>query len=297
MIALKRNKINVDKRGKISTGIKAVNDKGVEYPKAVDYFVIDEFPELLKAYGTKPTKLVLFFPSNEIEDFFQADMVLYGGNQTLIRKCNGNDECIHRVDEEIEFEDGFKKKFVAGEFSECVCKSMPKTIKKNGKEVNNPKLCRIAMYMKAFVADCKTGKIENPLCYLFYSGSRNTAENIYSELVKIRNLMGGKLMNIPFGLSVEMVAGKTMSKQKFPIWNLQVLGTMSQLRYAMDNFLFDYKEIMRIGTGENRQLPEGITKEEENKIIDETFNSIEEADIKENLFDEDGNEVKAPWDK
>jgi len=235
MIVL-RPKINVDKRGKITTGIKAISEKTQkEYPKATDYFVIDDFPELVKCYGDKPKKLVLFFPDNEIESFFSADMVLYGGNQTLIRKCDGS-ECLHRIDEEVA-----GQKYVAGEITECVCNNLPEDDKKR---------CKVATYLKAYVADTKTGKIENPLCYLFYTGSRNSAENLYSELKKIRNLLGGNLVGIPFGLSVEMVSGKTDAKQKFPIWSLQVLGTTSQLRQAMESYLFDYKEILKLGEGE-----------------------------------------------
>lgn len=248
MIVL-RPKINVDKRGKITTGIKAVSEKsGKEYPKATDYFVITDFPELVKCYGEKPKKLVLFFPDNEIESFFSADMVLYGGNQTLIRKCDGS-ECIHRIDEEVA-----GQKYIAGEISQCVCQNLAEDDKKR---------CKIACYIKAYIADTKTGKIENPLCYLFYTGSRNSAENLFSELKKIRNLLGGNLVGIPFGLSVEMVSGKTDAKQKFPIWSLQVLGTTSQLRAAMESYLFDYKEILRLGTtGTENALPEHKEAEE-----------------------------------
>ena len=58
MIKDLKSKIPV-KDGNITSGIKAKNDKGKEYPKSVDYFVIDDFPELVKSYGSKPNKLVL----------------------------------------------------------------------------------------------------------------------------------------------------------------------------------------------------------------------------------------------
>lgn len=250
-----RPKINVDKRGKITTGIKALSEKtGKEYPKAVDYFNIEDFPELQKSYGEKPNKLVLFFPDNEIESFFSADYVLYGGNQTLIRKCDGN-ECIHRIDEEVA---GIK--YSAGEISECVCQNLAEDDKKR---------CKVAMYLKAFIADRNTGKIENPLCYLFYSGSRNTAENLYSELIKIRNLLGGKLVGIPFGLQVDMVSGRTDAKQKFPIWSLRALGSVSQLRLAIDSYLFDYKEILKLGQGGSKMLKASETEEINNEKQDD----------------------------
>jgi len=142
-------RINVDKRGKITTGIKKKNDKGVEYPSTTDYFVIDEFPELKAIYGEKPKKLMLVFPQNEISSFLQIDKVLYGSNNAMIRKCD-EIECIHRIDEELDHVgiidvDGslketepFKKKYVAGEISECCCKTMPSMITKNGKAFDIP---------------------------------------------------------------------------------------------------------------------------------------------------------------
>lgn len=269
--SLKANRINVDKRGKITTGIKKKSETtGKEYPSTTDYFVIDEFPELKAIYGDKPKKLVVVFPTNTFLDFFDVNMVLYGSNNAMIRKCN-EVECIHRIDEELQLvgeydEDGnvketeaHSKKYIAGEISECSCKLMSPTIEKNGKQVKNPKLCNTAMYLKAFIIDYKTKRIVSPLCYLFYSGSGNTAANIYSELTKIKTIVNGRIAGLPFGLSVDMVAGRTNAKVKYPIWNLQVLGTMAQLEQAAESFLFDYKEILKLGdskiTSSNDQRP------------------------------------------
>lgn len=265
MIAL-RPKINVDKRGKITTGIKAISERTKkEYPKATDYFVITDFPELMRSYGDKPTKLVLFFPDDEkgeIEAFFNVDYVLYGGNQTLIRKCDGN-ECLHRIDEEVA-----GQKYVAGEIGECVCTNLPEDDKKR---------CKIACYVKAYIADKQTGEVNNTSCYLFYTGSRNSAENLYSEIKKIRNLLGGCLKGIPFGLSVEMVSGKTDAKQKFPIWNLKALGSVKQLRLAMESYLFDYKEILKLDT-ENTS-PQLEEHKPEDKTVNQSLSEKEQQEI------------------
>ena len=275
-------RINVDKRGKITTGIKKKNDKGVEYPSTTDYFVIDEFPELKAIYGEKPKKLMLVFPQNEISSFLQIDKVLYGSNNAMIRKCD-EIECIHRIDEELDHvgvidADGslkesepHKKKYVAGEISECCCKTMPATITKNGKEVKNPKLCNCAMYMKAHIVDYKTKKIVSPICYLFYSGSINTAANIYSELDKIKTITNGRLANIPFGLSLDMVGGRNDAKRKYPIWNIQVLGTMEQLEKATNSFLYGYRDMLQISDGEEDP--------EETKAIQEHKEEIQDDDV------------------
>ena len=218
MITDLKYKIPVNSNGAITTGIKATNSKGTEYPKSVDYFVVEQFPELIKAYGDKPKKLVLFFPTNNPADFLDINYVLYGGNQQLIRKCDGMN-CYHRIDNDI---DG-KQFYKAGQTTSCICKELelPDQHKKK---------CKPFFWMKAFVGDIKLGKVDSPQCYLFKSGSKNTAENIISELSKVLNLTGGNLIGIPFGLSVDMVSGSTDAKTKFPIWKLQVLGSITQIK-------------------------------------------------------------------
>lgn len=280
MIPLK-TRFNVDKRGKITTGIKVVNNN-TEYPKTTDYFVVDEFSEIVAVYGAKPKKLVIVFPDDEITSFFDVNYVLYGSNNQLIRKCDGS-ECVHRIAEELEVIGDYindtptetsphKVKYEAGEISNCVCKIMSATVtNKQGASVRNPKLCSPAMYMKAFVLDYKSRMPISPSCYLFYSGSENTAANIYSELIKTKNFFGGRIKGIPFGLSVEMVSGRN-AKTKFPIWNLQILGTVGQLQQLItESFMFDYKTISF--TPESRQIESGKSgdiNEEPDDIIEET---------------------------
>ncbi len=203
-------RINVDHRGKITTGKKS--DKG--YPQTTDYFVVDDFPELKKCYGEKPQKLVLFFPSDNIADFFDCNYVLYG-NETKLRQCDG-ETCLHRIDEDIS-----GKKFKAGSESECICKTLLTDEKKK---------CRYVAYIKAWIADPKLGRVENPLCYLLQTGSKNSGDTIFSELEKIKSLNMGILRGVPFGLSVEMVGGRDNAKVKFPIWHLQAIGLLSEIK-------------------------------------------------------------------
>ena len=217
MIVNMKYRVNVDKRGKITSGKKS--DKG--YPQSLDYFNIDLFPELQTAYGLKPNKLVIFFPSDTITDFFDCNYALYG-NETKLRSCNGQ-TCIHRIEETI---NGVTYK--AGEESECVCLALPD---------NDKKKCKYSMYLKAFIVDKNVGKVNNPLCYMFHSGSQNSGDNIYSELEKIKGLNMGVLRGVPFGLSVEMVGGKSEAKKKFPIWSLQAIGMVSEIRERTEYML------------------------------------------------------------
>jgi hypothetical protein len=194
-------RLNCDKRAKITSGMKT--EKG--YPKALDYFEISEFPEIIAEYGTQPKKLLIAFPVNDIASLFDCNYVLYGG-QTKIRQCDG-EACIHRIDEEIN-----SVKYKAGEESKCLCDEIE----------DDKKRCKCAMYLKCWILK-KDGILLSPNIYLFYSGSENTASNIHSELQKVCFLNAGILQHVPFGLSVEMISSREEAKKKFPIWSLQAI--------------------------------------------------------------------------
>lgn len=216
-------RIPCNSNGSITSGIKAISKTtGKEYPKAVDYFVINDFKELVASYGDKPNKLVIFFPTNNPADFLDMNYVLYGSNQQLIRKCDG-ESCFHRIDNEIE-----QAKFKAGQTTPCICKQYEL-------EDGHKKKCHIFFWMKAFIGDLKLGKVDSPMPYLFKTGSKNSAENIISEIKNILNLTNGNIIGIPFGLSVEMISGSKDAKTKFPIWKLQALGSITQIKQWNEN--------------------------------------------------------------
>ena len=216
-----KTRINCDKRGKITTGKKS--DKG--FPMTTDHFVIDEFPELIEAYGTQPKKLVLFFPTDNILDFFDCNYISYG-KETKIRQCDGQ-TCIHRINETIA-----GVSYEAGQESGCICHDL---------EADDKKRCRYVAYFKAWIADPKLGRVNNPLCYLFQTTSKNSGDTIFSELEKIKALNHGVLRTVPFGLSVEMVSGREQAKKKFPIWHLQAIGLLNEIRERTDELLMPTK--------------------------------------------------------
>jgi len=211
MIQNRKYRILCDQRAKITSGEKT--EEG--YPRSLHYFDVSPFPELVKAYGEQPEELLLYFPSDNIPDFFNDDFNLYGSNGQKKRSCDGV-TCIHRIKETI---NGIT--YEPGQESSCVCKDLPDGDKNK---------CKYVMYLKAWIALPDTWKIENPLCYLFMTHSRNSGDNIYSELEKIKTLAGGILRGIKFQINVRMVAGKDDAKKRFPIWSLQSVGMMSDIR-------------------------------------------------------------------
>jgi len=204
-----KRRTTVDARGKITSGIK--NDKG--YPQAVDYFVVSDFNELVRVYGPKPTKLILYFPSDDITSFYDCNYNSWGkgpSGPVKKRSCDG-ERCVHRIAE-------YGRQ--PGEEGECICKKM---------NLDEKSRCRYDCYFKAFVADPNTGRIENPACYFFETHSKNSGDAVYSELENIRALNMGGIRGIPFVISVKMASSANSATQKFPIWSMQAVGTLSKI--------------------------------------------------------------------
>jgi len=79
--------------GKIHLGIKAQNDKGIEYPKATDYFVFpvdhSQYDALVAKYGEKPRELRIVFPVDEDEQVASQYYRCYSKSRGLICKGDG----------------------------------------------------------------------------------------------------------------------------------------------------------------------------------------------------------------
>jgi len=80
--------VRIPRLGKIRLGIKVTSKekKGVQYPKATDYFVVPD--EVREVYGEKPTELQIMFPVEEPELFAQQWLRAYSLTQGLI--CIGS---------------------------------------------------------------------------------------------------------------------------------------------------------------------------------------------------------------
>jgi len=215
-------RITVDPRGKIKTGYKGADD----LPKKLSHFMLVHpvsnevlFPELVEAYGEKPDRLIVCFPSDNLEDVFNDDYNLWTKTNTKRRTCNG-EVCTHVLDETIA-----GQRYSAGTQTECVCEihNLFETEDKDLKKL----VCKCDMYLKAYIFSPKTKKVLNPLPYLFSCHSVNSADNIYSMLSRIKNLKG-----IPFEIFLKKVTKNNMS---FYIWNIvPVIIPENLLEYSMD---------------------------------------------------------------
>lgn len=91
--------------GKIRLGERTVSQKGAQYPRAVDYFVVREddatSAEAVRAfrsvYGDKPRRLRIMFPSDDLEVIFPQYLKAYRAGVGLW--CKGDGEEAQRVGE------------------------------------------------------------------------------------------------------------------------------------------------------------------------------------------------------
>ena len=236
MIVRNQLRINCDQRAKITAGFK---DPNKTYPKSVDYFLLKEtpsdaefiFPEIKEIYGEKPTEFVVSFPSDNYEDFYQDNYVLWGKNQVKKRKCNGVEVEIYYSENISNDKQQIIKKLTAGTVEPCICKEL-NLFNTDDKELKKA-CCKCDMYIKAYILDNRPEsprymKPINPLCYLFSTHSINSADNIFSTLQMFRKFLG-----YPFVLSVKQVKTATSS---FPIFNLAPYITANNLlEYNMHN--------------------------------------------------------------
>lgn len=204
-----RRRIACDKRGKITTGNRGKDEK--ENPRSWDCFNLIDFPELKRIYGEQPTKLLIMFPTDNVEDFYSTEYSLWGGTKEFpVKKmyCDG-ETCT----------DGVTKKKIGP----C-CRLADHSREK----------CEHGMvpYMglKAYVLDTN-GNAVNFVPYMFESHSVNTADALYTSIEDTHRKLGGKLVGVPFLLSVEMVQklDENSKKKRFPIWSIQPAGPAARM--------------------------------------------------------------------
>ena len=199
------DQVRLPRLGKIRLGEKRENEKGVEYPKALDYFVV---PEEIKAiYGEKPRELDVMLPMENRESFFPQAYKRYGSAKGLI--CRGDGELAMCLDGK------------SGELEEIQCpgKDCPYYQKGECKQVGN---LQVSLY-----------KVPGLGIYQIDTSSYNSIINLNSGIKLIRGMLG-RISWIPLVLKVEMqeahptVNGNRI-KTIIPVMNLTCKVSVEQL--------------------------------------------------------------------
>lgn len=160
--------------GKIKLGIKTENDKGVEYPKAVDYFVCPD--EVVKVYGEQPKELDIIFPVEDETIFFSQFYKRYGASTGLT--CKGDGEVAHCVNKET------------GEMDEIEC---------GGQDCEHyqAKACRQVACLQFLLS-----KVDGMGVWQIDTSSYHSIVNLNSAVDFIRSVIG-KISMIPLKLIVK----------------------------------------------------------------------------------------------
>jgi len=183
--------------GKLHLGIKVKNAKGVEYPKAVDYFVypaegspgselLDQFK---KEYGEKPKELEVIFPLEDEESIASQYYRCYSKSRGLV--CRGDGETAMRM---IDTTTGDlpNKDSKDTELKEMPCagRECPDYKKGNCREVMN------LQFMLPKISGIGVWQVD--------SGSINSIRNINSCLEMIKAVYG-RVSMIPLLLTIEPI--------------------------------------------------------------------------------------------
>lgn len=168
--------------GKIRLGIKNTAASGAQYPKAVDYFVVNpdgSTPEAAvkafrEVYGEKPRVLDIMFPVEDKDIFFPQWHCRYGKGTGLICKGDGN------IAHEVDLETGELRKIACDPF-ECQWAA-----KKHCRPVGR---LQILLY-----------KINGLGTWQIDTSSYHSIVNLNSAIDFVRSLTGGRISMIPLQL-------------------------------------------------------------------------------------------------
>lgn len=215
------DKRRVPRLGIIRLGIKAKSEKGTEYPKAVDYFVLPpEHPELA-ALGEKPTCLPIMFPIEDETVFAQQFYRCYSMTRGLVCKGDG-EKCGRLVDKETGALADRKAKEVVLMEMDCAGRECPDYQSKRCKEVMN------LQFLMPTIPGLGVWQIN--------TGSVNSIININSSVEFIRK-MYGRISFIPLMLALEKQTVITPEdgtenggkKKTVHVLTLNTKGTMQEL--------------------------------------------------------------------
>lgn len=287
--------------GKIRLGKKEKTKAGVEYPKEVDYFILDpqtpskeENQKILdifhRKYGEEPKQIPIMFPIGDPDVIFSQFYKRYGSSTSL--KCQGNGEeakCMHK-----DFADGLK---VIGEDG-----GLP-VVKCEGKECKFQKGKRECS--KVATLQVLLPELPGAGVWQITTGSINSIINVNSCLAHIV-AMAGRFHMIPLILERREIETAHDGKKrkhyvlqidmKISLANLQKLAQLDPTKVALElpapeaekeDIYFNENQTVNVETGEIKDAPK---KEETPKNPDDEIHktlNLKIEQLRSQLKDED----------
>ncbi len=194
--------------GRIKTGMKGMNDKGVEMPKSLDYFIASsENPEYIKdfneIYGKKPTKLSITFLSDDDKVSCNERYELRTGKK-LFAHGDGREFYVYNPDV-----DGMVLE--VAEDTETKMADIAKRSKGDGN------------WQQRLVLRFALLKMGHILGAWEYStgGAKSSIREIIASYDLVKSITGDRVRGIPFDLTVKkVVSQKPGAKHSYPVVSL-----------------------------------------------------------------------------
>ncbi len=206
--------------GKIHLGVKVKNPQGVEYPKAVDYFVC-EAPAFQKVYPGQPHVLDVCFPTEKVEHFASQYYRAYSQSRGLI--CKGDGENCQRL---IDASTG-DTALITAEAKKTEWASLPCP----GRECPyyGEKRCREIMFLQVFLP-----KVEGLGIWQIDTSSVNAIRNLNS-VVELLRRFNGHVSGVPLKLCiVSQEVSPEGKKKKVYVLQFEIPLTLAELKsYTM----------------------------------------------------------------
>lgn len=187
-VSVRKVKLGRDQRGDISCGMRGKL-------KSLDYFRVEDFPEVAAAYGLKPDRLIIYFPPGRIQDYFYFNKGEWNKNKKRKRVCDG-----------VKYEVMYRQQINGiwrepGKDYDCECETC-------GCE------CKANVSFTAYVAHPETLNVITHIPIRF----RTTSESAGYHLLSNLELRENQILGLPWILSVKMVE---VGDKKFPAWNIE----------------------------------------------------------------------------
>jgi len=171
--------------------VKVKNEKGVEHPKATEYFVFDpkhpQYDELVKTYGEKPNELRILLPIEDETKFASQFYRLYSRTRGLVCKGDG-EEALRMIDTNTGGVAGRDTKDVAMKPIPCQGRECPEY---------GPRACGEVMNLQFLLPEVSGFGV-----WQIDTGSINSIINVNSSLELVRGVYG-RVSMVPLVLALE----------------------------------------------------------------------------------------------
>jgi len=199
--------------GKIHLGLKRKNDKGVEYPVAVDYFVCP--PEVQAIFGDKPKELRILIPVENEEAWCSQYYRAYSRTRGLVCKGDGNIANRLMIGDQMAWKDEGGKV----EMREVACEGKACTDYQGKK-------CKEVMNLQFLLPEVPGMGI-----WQIDTGSINSILNI-NDAAELLRALHGRIAMLPLLLTIEprdIKVPDTGKKKTVFVMNLRTKETLAQM--------------------------------------------------------------------